>query len=79
MELIHLKEVSKESKVALLRELGYETDGHYVLKDGKHVVDKYVDERITLDNMVILPGSTIVLVDNPLSIASYFEEIGDLD
>jgi len=79
MELISLGDVKKESRVALLHALGFDTDGHYVLKDGRPVVDRYVDEKVTLENMVILPGSTVVLVDNPLSIASYLEEIGDLD
>jgi len=59
--------------------LGYDSDGKYVLKEGQRVVDKYVDEKVTLDNMLVLPGSTVVITDNPLSIAAYFEEYGDWD
>ena len=77
MELVSLKGVSKESKIQLLRELGYDSDGKYVLKDGQPVVDEYIDENATLDNVLILPGSTVVIVDSPLSIAAYFEEHGD--
>ena len=50
-----------------------------VLKEGQPVVDKYVDEKVTLDNMLVLPGSAVVITDNPLSIAAYFEEYGDWD
>lgn len=74
-----MRNVSKESKIHLLRELGYDTDGAYVLKDGKPVVDETVNERVTLENMLILPGTTVVIVDNPLSIAAYFEDHGDWD
>jgi len=31
---------------------------------------------VTLENMAILPGSTVVMVDDPISIAAYFEEHG---
>ena len=31
METISLKQVDSESKIALLRELGFESDGEYVL------------------------------------------------
>ncbi len=80
MELVSLKGVSKESKIQLLRELGYDSDGRYVLKDGRPLVDESVDEKVTLDNMLILPGSeAVVIVDSPLSIAAYFEEHGDWD
>lgn len=79
MELISLRQVSKESKIHLLRELGYDSDGHYVLKDGRQVVDESAGETVTLDNMLVLPGSTVVITDNPVSIAAYFEEHGDWD
>lgn len=67
-----------ECKVLLLKELGFGSDGTYVLDvDGKQVLDKYIDEPIKIDNMAILPGSTLILDDNPLSISSYLEEYGD--
>ncbi len=77
LEVISLRTVSARSKIALLRELGYDTDGRRVLKDGVPVVDEVAGEEVTLENMAILPGSTVVMVDDPISIAAYFEEHGD--
>ena len=79
MEIVSLKKVSRASKELLLGQLGYGSDGRYVLKDGKRWVDKYVGEEVTLDNMLVLPGSTVVITDNPVSVAAYFEEYGDWD
>ena len=42
------------------------------------IIDKYIEEPVRLDNMIIFPGSTIILDDNPLSIISYLEEYGDV-
>ena len=78
MEVITLKEVSVKSKVALLRGIGFDSDGEYVNDlEGNKIVDKYVEIPVRLDNMVILPGSTIILDDNELSIMKYMEESGD--
>ncbi len=78
MEIISLKEIDGESKIALLNELGYQTKKGYILhKDGKKVIDEYIDEPVKVDNCLILPGSTLILDDNPMSIASYLEEFGD--
>jgi hypothetical protein len=79
MELVSLKNVSKNSKILLLKELGYDSDGEFVLSfDGKKVSDKYVDVPIKIDNMIILPGSTLILDDNELSLSKYLEEFGDV-
>ena len=79
MELISLKNVSKDSKVKLLREIGYESDGEFVLdSNGNKVMDRYLDIPIKIDKMVILPGSTIILDDNELSLSRYLEEFGDV-
>jgi hypothetical protein len=81
LELISIKEAPKEFKIELLRALGLDADndGIYVIgKDGKRVLDKYINEPIKLSNMVILPGSTIVLDDNPISIAGYMDEFGEI-
>ena len=76
MELLTLKEAPKEFKIQLLRALGLDVDEQniYVIKDGKQVIDQYIDKPVRFDNMAIFPGSTIVIDDNPLSIASYLEE-----
>ena len=79
MELISLKNISKESKISLLKELGYNSDGEFVLNSqGERVLDRYIEIEVKIDNMVILPGSTIILDDNELSISSYLEEFGDV-
>lgn len=79
MDIISLKEVSLKSKILLLRELGYDSDGEFVLdSEGKKIVDKYIEIPIRINNMVILPGSSLILDDNELSISSYIEEYGDV-
>lgn len=79
MQLISLKNIPIETKILLLKELGYGTDGEFVLdKNGKKVLDKYLDIPVRIENMVILPGSEVILDDNELSISSYIEEYGDV-
>ncbi len=79
MEFVSLKGVSLKSKIMLLKELGYDSDGEFVLDiSGKKVIDKYLDIPVKVDNMIILPGSEIILDDNELSISSYLEEYGDV-
>ncbi|MFH1522056.1 MAG: hypothetical protein ABIF18_03785 [archaeon] len=78
MELISLKEVSVKSKIALLKELGFNSDGEYVLDaDGNKVLDKYIEIPVKVNNMAIFPGSTIILDNNELSLSLYLEEFGD--
>jgi len=76
LELIILKEAPREFKLGLLRALEYDVDknGVYVTKNGTPVIDQYIDKPVRFDNMAIFPGSTIVIDDNPLSIASYIED-----
>ena len=78
MKTISLKTIAVESKIALLKELGFDSDGEYVLDlDGNRILDRYIELPIKIENMVILPGSTIILDDNELSILKYMEEFGD--
>lgn len=75
MELFSIKELPKGIKLKLLERLGYGSDGEFVLdSQGNKVKDKYIDVDVTISNMLIFPGSTIILDNNPLSIASYLEE-----
>lgn len=79
MELISLKNVSQESKILLLKELGYCSDGEFVLdSNGNQILDRYLEIPIKIEKMVILPGSEIILDDNELSISKYLEEFGDV-
>jgi len=78
-ELVSIKDISTEDRLILLRELGYGSDGVFVTdKEGAKIRDRYIDEPVRIDNMLILPGSTIILDDNPLSVASYLEEFPDV-
>ncbi len=78
-ELISLESIPRELKIMLLKELEFGTDGIYVLdKTGQPHKDRYTNEPVRIDNMAILPGSTIILDNNELSISSYFEEFGDV-
>ena len=79
MELVSLKNVSLNSKLLLLKGLGYSSDGDFVFdSSGNKVLDKYLDIPVKVNNMVIFPGSEIILDDNELSISSYLEEYGDV-
>ena len=78
MEFISLKNVSLNSKILLLKELGYGSDGEFVLNlDGQKVIDKYLEIPVKIDNMIILPGSEVILDDNEFSVSSYLEEYGE--
>lgn len=78
-ELISLNDMPKELKIELLKELNYDSDGVFVLeRNGEKCLDKYIEVPVKLDNMLIFPGSTIILDNNPLSISSYLEEFGDV-
>lgn len=78
MELVPIQNMPQDLKIRLLRELEYDSDGKFVLgKDGKIQLDRYTGEKIRINNMVIFPGSTIVLDNNPLSISSFLEEFRD--
>jgi regulator of RNase E activity RraA len=76
LELISLKEAPREFKVALLKGLGYGVDkeGFVVDSQAKRVIDQYSDKQVRVENMAIFPGSTIIMDDNLLSIASYIQE-----
>ncbi|MBI4175616.1 MAG: hypothetical protein HY518_00275, partial [Candidatus Aenigmarchaeota archaeon] len=78
-ELMSIKELPREIKIALLKELDYDSDGIHVLdSEGKIHLDRYTHEPVKLDNMLILSGSTIIIDNNPLSITSFLEEYGDV-
>ena len=79
VELVSMKDMPKEFKIEILRKLGYDSDGTFVLdKNGEKILDKYIEEPVRIDNMAIFPGSEIVLDNNPLSISSFLEEYGDV-
>ncbi|MFH0927783.1 MAG: hypothetical protein V1822_04345 [Candidatus Micrarchaeota archaeon] len=77
METFSLSHLSKDQKIGLLKELGFDVKGDFVIEHGERVKDRYVGVDVSIANMLIFPGSTIILDNNPLSIASYLEEFRD--
>ncbi len=78
IEAFSLKQLSKDEKILLLKELEFQTDGEYVLDEkGVVIKDKYIGIPVQLGNMIIFPGSTLILDNNELSIAMYISEYGD--
>jgi len=79
VELFSLRDISPDLKILLLREIGFDSDGTFVLdNNGEKVLDRYINEPIRIDNMAIFPGSSVILDNNPLSISSFLEEYGDV-
>lgn len=79
MEMLSLKKEPTTLKIAILRKMGYSSDGTFIFdSDGKMVMDPYIDEAVRIDNMVILHGSEVILDSNPLSLAGYFEDHGEV-
>ena len=75
MEILSLKNVSLNSKVDLLKELGYDSDLVYVLDtEGNKLLDRYMKVPVNIRNMLILPRDIIILDNNELSIAKYMKE-----
>jgi len=78
LEKFSLRSLSQDDKVLLLKELGLDSDGIYVLNtSGEQIQDKYLGVPVKINKMLIFPGSTIVLDDNELSVAMYLQEYGD--
>ena len=73
MELISIKEIPLDSRVLLLKELdfGVDNEGYVIDKKLERVKDKYIGIEVRVNNMIIAPGSILILDDNPVSIASY--------
>ena len=81
MQIVETKGMSDKELTLLLRAFDYDTDGEFVLKDGKRHLDKYTNEEIKLRQMALLPyrGGVLVIDGNPLSISSYLEEVEEDD
>lgn len=79
MQIVSVKDMPQDLKSLLLKELGLGVDEKgYITKDGGQILDRYIDRPVRIENMAIFPGSAVVLDDNPLSIASYIEEYGEV-
>ena len=79
MELLSLKDLPREIITGVLKELGYGSDGTFVMgKNGQKLIDPYIEEPVKVDNILLLPGSEVILDNNPISVAGYFEDHGDI-
>ncbi len=77
--LVPIKTAPREFKEALVMAMGYRLDGKQILRpDGEKYLDPYANVPVSIDNMIILPGSTLILDDNALSIAAYIDEHPDV-
>lgn len=79
--ILSLKELPKEFKVELLKELGFKVEGTKILTaTGDRYTDPFSGAEVSIDSMVILPGRSppLVLDDSPLSLTWYIEEYGDI-
>ncbi len=77
-ESISLDDVPQDVVDALLTELGYHVDrGLVFYEDDEPYIDPYVGVQVRSDNVMVLPGSTVVLDANPVSAAGYIQDYGD--
>ncbi len=79
MDVLKWADIPREVQLEFLRELGYTVEGNDVFDAaGARVLDRYAKVPVRLDNLLIVWGSTLLLDNNPISIASYFEEYGEI-
>ena len=77
-ELISLKEAPIEFKEELLKALNYNVVNGFIIDNkNEKVKDRYTKKYVKVNNMIIFPGSTILLDDNACSVNSYLEEFGE--
>ena len=65
MELVSLKSLPKELKILLLKELGYETDGTYILKNGGwvYILEDFASSRFAVFCEKCLKKVRIIEID----------------
>ncbi len=80
MQTVSLGGLPKDFKIALLRQLGYGSDGTYVLgPSGEPYKDPFSGSSVEVQEMMILPGRSppVIIGDDPLSLAAYLEDYGE--
>ena len=78
-ETVKWGDIPPDVQFEIVRELGFTVEDNRILDPaGTPVLDKYTKAPVRLDNLMIVWGSTLLLDNNPVSIASYFEEYGEL-
>lgn len=79
VETVKWADVPRDVQVQVVEELGYTVrDGVIHDSAGEPVLDRYTRMPVRLDNLLVVWGSTLLLDNNPISIASYFEEYGEI-
>lgn len=75
MNDLELVQLDNHDRTEVLEKLGYSIDNDGFVVDSKtkkEVVCKYTKKRVHISTAAILPGSTLVINANPLSMAQYF-------
>lgn len=73
-----IENADPEVREALLDRLGYAMEGDRILdEDGNVVEDPCTGDPVHPQNMAIFPGSTVIVDDNPVSVAWYYENYRD--
>ncbi|MBS1263228.1 MAG: hypothetical protein MAG715_00400 [Methanonatronarchaeales archaeon] len=77
---IRFHDLGEGEKIELLKALGYDADedGYIVDRDGDPYTERYSGEEIRLENASILPGSTVIVDTNALSLSRYIGEYLDV-
>lgn len=82
-KILEIKNLSINSKIKLLNELGYKVRGNVIFNClGDIVRDRYTHEIVDITNICILPTSvkndSLILDCNVLSLMLYEEEFGEI-
>ncbi|HKZ63081.1 MAG TPA: hypothetical protein VJ400_01425 [Thermoplasmata archaeon] len=79
METVKWADIPMDVRVQVIQELGYVVKDEVICDStGSPVMDRYTRVPVRFDNLLIVWGSDLLLDNNPISIASYFEEYGEL-
>lgn len=76
MKTVSLQSMPLEARQKLLAKLDLRIDGDFVIsaRDGSVHRDVYTGAPIRADNMLVVPGSVLVLDNSDVSIACYLED-----
>ncbi|HII15282.1 MAG TPA: hypothetical protein HA362_03130 [Nanoarchaeota archaeon] len=68
--------IDPQKKMILLKALGYDLDARGFVVDNtrRRVICKYTRRPVHFNEASILPGSTVIINTNPVSLSSYIEE-----
>ncbi|MFC2163221.1 hypothetical protein ACFLRF_06020 [Candidatus Altiarchaeota archaeon] len=75
IEEVRLLDLSEKEKEIYLDILGYQVDSDgFITKNGDVVTCPYTDEKVEFKKASILPGSTVIMNTNTMTLAHYLAE-----